>query len=204
MLHAKIDFAHRFRRSNGSICLITVDGTDFHIQEPSPFDPKWYSHKFKGPGVRYEVGICIQTGEIVWINGPYPCGEWSDLRIARDSLIYELGPHEKALADGGHNDHNVFFETPTGHNNADQIMKGKARARHECVNRRFKQWAILQQRFRSQPHLHGIVFGAIANITHMQMNGEGMWNIDNANRPFGTIFYNDNLAGYIVDYGEEY
>ena len=69
---------------------ITVDGTDFRIQEPVPFDTGWFSHKFKGPGVRYEVGIAIQTGWIVWVNGPFMCGNWPDLRIARDSLHAEL------------------------------------------------------------------------------------------------------------------
>jgi len=63
---------------------------DFRIQEPTPFDPHWCSHKFEGLGVRHEVDTCIQTVEIVWLNGPCPCGEWSDLHIARDALIYEL------------------------------------------------------------------------------------------------------------------
>lgn len=139
------------------------------------------------------MGCCIQTGEIAWLNGPYPCGEWSDLRIARDSLIYELEEDEKALADGGYNDNGIFFETPTGLNNFDQRMKAKARARHECVNRRFKQWGTLQQRFRSDPHLHGIAFRAVANVVHMQMEGEGLWQVENSPvaGPFGRIFYKD-------------
>jgi hypothetical protein len=52
-----------------------VDGTDFHIREPEPFDPEWYTKKFNGPGVRYEVGIAIQTGYIVWVNGPFKPGK---------------------------------------------------------------------------------------------------------------------------------
>ena len=43
----------------GNRCLITLDGTDVSINEPSPFNNKWYSHKLNGPGLRYEVGICI-------------------------------------------------------------------------------------------------------------------------------------------------
>jgi hypothetical protein len=73
---------------------MTLDGTDFRIHEPQPFDRKWYSHKFKGPGVRYEVGVCIQTGHMCWVNGPYPCGEWTDLKIAR-SCIVEMLPLDK-------------------------------------------------------------------------------------------------------------
>lgn len=75
---------------NGSTCLVSVDGTDFQICEPSKFDEKWFSHNFNGPSVRYEIAVCIQTGWIVWINGPFPCGT-PDLCIARSGLvIYEL------------------------------------------------------------------------------------------------------------------
>ena len=67
--------------------------------EPTNFDPKWYSHKFKGPGLRYEVGLCIRTGHIVWAYGGLPCGEWPDLKLARNVFIHRLLPNEKALAD---------------------------------------------------------------------------------------------------------
>ena len=43
----------------GQHCFISLDGTDFCIQEPSPFDPMWCLHKFEGPGVWYEVGIWV-------------------------------------------------------------------------------------------------------------------------------------------------
>jgi hypothetical protein len=157
---------------NGSTCKTTVDGTDFRIYEPSPFDPKWYSHKLKGPGIRYEVGVCIQTGSIVWVNGPYPCGAWPDLRIARDWLIYELDHDEKYLADGGYQDGRQYSETPNGLNNADQKMKADARARHETVNSRFKNFGILERKFRHRPFLHGRIFLAIANITQLALEIE--------------------------------
>ena len=44
--------AHRFFKAS-------VDGTDFRIQDPVPFSEKWYSYKFKGPGLRYEVGLSV-------------------------------------------------------------------------------------------------------------------------------------------------
>jgi hypothetical protein len=144
-----------------------VDGTDFSIFEPSPFDPKWFSHKINGPGLRYEVAICIQTGWIVWIHGPFPCGAWPDLRIARDALIFEVLPGEMLLADGGYRDNHQFFETPTGLNNNDQQMKALARARHETCNRRFKEYGALSRKFRHPREKHGIIFTAVANITQL-------------------------------------
>jgi hypothetical protein len=153
---------------NGSQCKITVDSTDFRIMEPSPFDPKWLSEKYNGPGVKYEVAVCIQSGWIVHTNGPYPCGQWHDLTVARDDLCYRLADSdedEMALADGGYSDGYSFFETPTGHNNADQRMKAVARARHETINRRFKLWGVMGQRFRGKPQHHNKFFSAAANLT---------------------------------------
>ena len=77
--------------------------------EPSPFNPKWYSHKFHGPGIRYEIGICIRTGHVVWAYGGLPCGEWPDLRLARSHFILKLQAGEKAIADRGYNDQNFLI-----------------------------------------------------------------------------------------------
>ena len=122
----------------GQRCKITVDGTDFRIQEPSPFDPKWYSHKFRGPGLRYEIGVCIKTGWIVWVNGPFPAGAWPDREIARSGINRHLENNECYVGDGGYYDGGQWAEMPTGHNNAEQKMYALARARHETVNSRFK------------------------------------------------------------------
>lgn len=49
-----------------AVCFVSLDGSDFSINEQTPFNPKWYSHKLNGPGVRYEVGLNIRTGNMVW------------------------------------------------------------------------------------------------------------------------------------------
>lgn len=166
-------------KDNGSTCKITLDGTDCPIFEPQPFHPKWFSHKFKGPGVRYEVGVCLQTGWIVWTNGPYPCGSFPDIKIARDWIVHELLPGEKYLADGGYNDGRVHAETPTGYNTPDQRMKKLARARHETVNKRIKQFKIFQEMFRHKLTNHGICFKACANITQIAIqSGEPLFSIE--------------------------
>ena len=84
------------------MCLVTVDGKDFCINEPKPFWPGWKSFKFNGPGVHYEATFCIYTGDIVWINGPNPCGQWPDLRILRNALMGELLDGERVEADLGY------------------------------------------------------------------------------------------------------
>ena len=85
----------------------SVDSNDFRINDPSPFNSKWYSHKFKGPGLRYEICISL-SGHIVWTNGPFPYGKYSHLKIFRRSLRGGLEKDEKIIADGTYKDKNVF------------------------------------------------------------------------------------------------
>jgi hypothetical protein len=175
----QIVWENRYRGDNGSSCLVSVDGTDFAIFEPSPFSPKWYSHKFNGPGLRYEIAICIQTGEPVWINGPFPCGSWSDLRIARNALVDALDAGEYYLADGGYRDGGQYSVTPTGLYLFDDRQKSVVRARHETLNKRYKDWGALRQLYRHNRVSHSKVFRAIANIVQVTiMNGEPLFEVE--------------------------
>ena len=47
----------------GNKSLTTVDGTDMGVL--MKFAKNFMSHKFKGNGVKYEIGVNIQTGETV-------------------------------------------------------------------------------------------------------------------------------------------
>ena len=110
----QLDFERRLENApEGTTTFVSLDGTDFPILEPTEFDPKWFSRKFRGPGIRYEIGLCIRTGNIVWAHGGYPCGEWPDLRLARDAFINHLEIGEKAVADKGYRDNN-YFVNPNG------------------------------------------------------------------------------------------
>lgn len=44
------------------------------ICEPRPFMKGEVFRKSKGPSLRYEVGVSISRGKIVWIHGSFPCG----------------------------------------------------------------------------------------------------------------------------------
>ncbi|OQR85768.1 hypothetical protein ACHHYP_11418 [Achlya hypogyna] len=46
---------------------VSLDGTDFRIMEPTPFDSKWYRHKFSGPGQETYFGL---TEACLVVHGP--------------------------------------------------------------------------------------------------------------------------------------
>ena len=170
------------------ICLITVDGTDFLIQEPSPFDPSYYSHKLEHAGLRYEIGVCIKTGWIVWINGPFPCGAWPDLRIARSALHYVLLGGELYVADGGYADSNGWSMTPNGLNDFEQYQYALARARHKTINRVFKTYLCLRNMWRHEREKHSLVFHAIAVIVQLGLReGNHTFTIDYDEAEFGEF-----------------
>ena len=46
----------------------------FRILGQVPFVPQLYSKKFNRLGYRYEIAVCIKTGLIVLVNGPFKAG----------------------------------------------------------------------------------------------------------------------------------
>ena len=162
----QINWNDRHDKAGRCLVYVTIDGTDFPIKEPHPFSRQWYSHKFKGPGVRYEIGVCIATGWIVWANGPYPCGEWPDLKIARDVLHGILDDGERYIADGGYNCKEALIPAD-GVTHLESLYMAWARARHETINQQFKQWRVIRNRFERDVRKHGLFMHSIVQIVQV-------------------------------------
>ena len=177
----KILWENRYREDIGNVCLVSVDGTDFKIQEPTPFCKDWHSRKFNGPGLRYEVAISICSGDVVWIHGPFPCGSWPDINIFRNALKNELGDGEKVEADLGYRGEPDFVSVPDCNsflNRVGRRQKALARSRHETLNKRLKQWHCLHDTFRHDLEKHSPVFRAVAVITQVAIeNGEPLFGV---------------------------
>jgi hypothetical protein len=173
----QIDFGKRFKGSHPQATSFTsIDGTDCPIHEPTPFDPKWYSHKINGPGVRYEIALCIKSGEIVWAFGGLPCGEYPDLKLARVRFTSELRAGEKAVADRTYRD-DTYFINPYNDPESAAIQKD-IMARHETVNKRLKQFNALPNFIRHDIVKHKLCFYAVCNITQlMLLNGEPLYEL---------------------------
>ena len=159
---------------------MSVDGTDCRIPNHGKL---FASHKFNGKsGLRYEVGISIIDGFIVWLNGPFACGEWPDINIFRNSLQSFLDDGERVEADNGYRGSGPWYvKCPANVGNPAENLKmqGRVRSRHETVNGRFKNFAILEDRYRHDLKTHGCVFCAVAVLTQLSIeNGEPLFKVD--------------------------
>jgi len=141
------------------------------VFEQSPFNAGWWSFKKNAACVRYEVAVNIQNGWIVWINGPFPAGLYSDCRITVEcGLLDNLQPDEKIIVDRGYPGHNDIFVWPGGPNALYAQMKRDSRACHETINQLFKEWSILNNHFRYAVEKHGMVLGLFQILFSYALN----------------------------------
>jgi DDE superfamily endonuclease len=162
--------------------LVSVDGTHFHVKQPTDFSvaKRFFSYKFKKPALSYEVALCIQTGSIVWINGPFP-GTYHDITIFRTSLLSHLDRGERVEADDGYiGEAPEHVKCPMSFANPLETtkMQQQVRSRQETVNARFKDWGCLQQKFRHDLLKHSNCFRSVAVITQLSIEaGEKLFQV---------------------------
>jgi hypothetical protein len=129
--------------------------------------------------LNYEVGVCIQTGDIVWVNGPFNAGGLNDIKLYRRTLKYQLVPGEMVEADRGYRGDKTIKCPETVVSLSDTQAKQKAQARHEAVNGRLKQFRVLVSVFRHEYNLHQFVFYDFAVLTQISF--------ENGSPPFSEI-----------------
>lgn len=129
--------------------------------------------------MRYEVGLAIQSGDIVWLNGPFPAGKFADITIFRRALKFFLRAcGERAEADDGYRGEPLFVDLPTEgcfrralrQHNKKQLV----RSRHETVNARFKKFEVLNRAFRHDLGKHRYCFTAVAVVTQVGIHHGNM------------------------------
>jgi hypothetical protein len=185
LLSFQIIFEDRFKGDKGNDCLMTVDCTDFRVAEQGK---KFYSFKYKKSGVRYEICLCILTGDIVWINGPFECGMWNDIMIFRSALMTELSANERVEADDGYiGEHPRHIKCPRGIANLEEteFMQQRVRNRQESINKRFKDWGALRQIWRHAIPRHGETFRVICMVSQLAINdGEKLFKCGYRDPPY--------------------
>ena len=118
------------------------------------------------PGVRYELGVCTLTGDIIWVMGPLPCGDWPDVNVFRHALKQMLDEGERVEADDGYvGDNPTHVKVPGSfvHTQEDKTLCVQAvvRCRHETANKRLKQFKVLSTTFRHSVLFHGNASGQL-------------------------------------------
>jgi hypothetical protein len=98
----------------------------------------------------------------VWIQGPYPAGKYTDIKIFNKVLRNFLELGERVEANKGYHGHPDKIKCPGNDANPaeNRAMQGRVRARHETLKGRPKNWGILSQVFRHHITMHGDVFRA--------------------------------------------
>lgn len=187
-----IDFDKRYRNKPADAwCSMSIDGTDFKVQEPNPRNKKWMSYKFRGSALRYEVGISIYSGDICWVNGPHR-GAKHDISIFREALKGLLDEGEMVEADQGYIGESDKIRIRDDYtNNGEKRDKQRLRNRHETANRRFKCFGILKQEYRHAITDHNWVFLAVVTIVQL--------GIDNGNCLFACEPISRKRESYSVD-----
>jgi hypothetical protein len=128
------------------------------------------------------LALCIKSGDLCWVNGPFPAGANPDLEIFRSGLMTYLEEFERVEADDGYIGEAPLkvrcpkcITTPLER----KEMMAVVRMRHETVNRRMKQWRCLKDVFRHGLDFHETCFTFCAVMTQIAIsNGEPLFQVD--------------------------
>ena len=103
---------------------MTINGTDFRILQKgiAKKGNAFASHKYAGKSaLRYELGVDILAGNLVWIQGPYPAGKYTDTKNFNKILRNFLKPGERVKTDEGYRGHADKIKCPANDANPEEI-----------------------------------------------------------------------------------
>ena len=170
----------------GNDCLLSVDATDCQTQNQGDCHEAFYSFKFKSGGLHYEVGICIRTGDIVWLNGPFPPGDWPDVEIFRSDLKLHLEENERVETNDGYiGEDPCFTKCPGGirfmEDKHFHKKRSKVRNCGETANHHLKTFNIICDTFRHDIEQHSMCFRACAVLAQLsfQVGNKKLFNVPN-------------------------
>ena len=133
------------------------------------------SSKFKHGGLQYELAVALYSSNIVWASGPHLPGRKPDITIFREGLKWALSANsEMAFADLGYRGERDTVQEKGRGTKKEREVATRARARHETINRRLKEWKVLSSSFRhNNGHdvsNHGYIFNAVLVLTQLSVN----------------------------------
>ena len=175
--HLKISF----RGIPNGCRFLPVDTIHIRCQE-FRCDPSsiWYSHKFHGPGVSFEVVMDPNLGKIRWINGPEPAsthditflrgGTKGNMNTwKRSSLYFHVPNNMKLVGDSAYAGQlDKVTTTMDAHKPTTKLLFARMRSMMESCFTRLRSYRILREAFRhgkstaDKLHKIKIAFEAVA------------------------------------------
>jgi hypothetical protein len=165
-----------------------IDGTDLEILRP-PLPPElenashaeqwefyklWYSHKLNTTAIKYELGVHVKTGKIVWFHGPFR-GATADISIFRDSLMTKLVPREMVMADLGYCGTISILTAEKGsaykeiRRTPEDKIFNSVRSKIERTIGRIKFFNICHTAFRNSLASHRSIFDVVCRLTNVNL-----------------------------------
>lgn len=185
----KILFENRKKDDVGNDALTQLDATDCETTNQGKSKKAFYSFKFRHNGLRYEIGINIRTGDIVWIMGPWPCGDWPDVECLRSDLKHHLEEDERLETDDGYiGEDPCITLCPAGvramESDSWHKKRGEVRSRGETANHRLKTYKVLGGKFRHDLEKHSMCFRACAVLTQLsfEYGSKSLFSVSNYNQ----------------------
>ena len=154
---------------------LSVDGTDCPINEPTPFNRNWMSHKFKGAAIKYEIGIDLD-GNYAWVSPPYR-GSVHDSTIFKRALRNLVPDGCCVIVDSAYGIEDDKVAPVSEYDDAPVTdFKKRVKSRHETGNKRIKDFAITSTCFRHQLDFHSACFDAVVVLCQFNVeNGENLF-----------------------------
>jgi hypothetical protein len=147
--------------------MLQVDATDCKTTNQGKSHEAFFSFKFKNSGLRYELGSNIRTGDLCWISGPFPAGDWPDVEVFRFGLKKYLEKNERVETDDGYiGEDPCFTKCPAGVRYMEDkhwlSKRSNVRNKGETLNHRLKTFQVLGGCFRHDIEKHSMCFRACA------------------------------------------
>jgi len=154
--------------------IISVDGVQCRFHEVKHAvlskDPAYFAHKYKGPGLGYELALHLYEPKLVWLRKNNKTKD-SDIKAYRQELKKKIPAGKFVVADGGYADKNdLQMASPNAYDPPElKTFKARARMRQEHFHSRIKAFNCLTSAFRHGEDRHASCFEAICVVLCFEM-----------------------------------
>lgn len=174
----KIDLNDRFDSETIMSINMALDGTECAVERPldNAIQRQYYSGKKRKHTIKYEIGVQLQTGKIVWLAGGVP-GSVHDITLYQTcGLKSHLLPGEMVLADKGYVGDDImihpFKSARTEEEKEFNATISSIRQVVEHTYGRIKVFNFTQHKWRHDLDLHPMAFKVICHALNVEFESK--------------------------------